>query len=186
MCGLTEPSQSPASTCVPPSSRLASISMDLCSCLPPGSSDINFASCQTWKAPSRLSSLKSCSEHPRPDSGLLKEAQGRRLPLRLAPTSPPCRCLQVDPEALWQPRRSKAVCRVLQAAVDIIFSLQQKSRLQELCLFSVISSQWLHPEGLRLEVPLESITVRSAGAAPHPSWFPVSPRMETPHPLWAT
>ncbi|EOA93595.1 hypothetical protein Anapl_17776 [Anas platyrhynchos] len=60
-------------------SLLASISMDLCSCLPPGSSDINFASCQTWKAPSRLSSLKSCSEHPRPDSGLLKEAQGLGL-----------------------------------------------------------------------------------------------------------
>lgn len=108
--------------------------MDLCSCLPPGSSDINFASCQTWKALSRLRKpLKSCNEHPRPDSGLLKEAQGRRLPLRPAPTFPPCRCLQVDPEALWQPWRSKAVCQVLQAVVDIIFSLQQKSRLQELC-----------------------------------------------------
>lgn len=143
MCGLTAPLQCPASTCVPPSSRLASISMGLCSCLPPDSSDIIFASCQTWRAPPRLRKpLKSCNENPRPGSGLLKEAQGRRLPLRLVPTFPPRRCLQVDPEALWQPWRSKAVsaeCCRLWWTLSSLCSKNQGSK-NSVFLFSVISS----------------------------------------------
>lgn len=108
--------------------------------------------------------------------------------------------LQVDLEVLWQPERSKAVCRVLQALgnADICFALNisaaeiKASRGPFSCFLWSSLSGHRSPEGLRLEAPLRSVqsnpcltaaSVRAGTASQ--LGIPVSPGSETLH-LWAT